>query len=148
MILTDDTRPSHLTFANQVGVQTDDNACNTTSVPDELRRTIDSHCWLTNLEVSSGIPTMCTSSTMPRSPHPDGPTRLTMSQLDDAQSWRRKGEVKWNLREIEVPTVEQSVREDALEIHDISELGLGWACFVSDLRAFLPAWQDMELASP
>ena len=62
-----------------------------------------------------------------------------------AQSWRRhvhpqesakaayvnrKGEVKWNLQEIEVPTVEQSVREAALEIQDIRELGLGplgWA---------------------
>ena len=28
------------------------------------------------------------------------------------------------------------------------ELGLGWAWFVNDLRAFLPAWQDMELATP
>ena len=60
----------------------------------------------------------------------------------------RKGEVKWNLHEIEVPTVEQSVREDALEVQDIRELVLGWAWFVNDLRAFLPAWQDMELASP
>ena len=59
-----------------------------------------------------------------------------------------KGEVKWNWHEIEVPTVEQSVREDALEIQDIRKLGLGWAWFVNDLRAFLPAWQDMELASP
>ena len=60
----------------------------------------------------------------------------------------RKGEVKWNLQEIEVPTVEQSVREDALEVQDIRELGLGRAWFVNDLRAFLPSWQDMELASP
>ena len=62
----------------------------------------------------------------------------------------RKGEVKWNLHETEVPTVEQSdtVREDALEIQDIRESGLRWAWFVNDLRAFLPAWQDMELASP
>ena len=52
------------------------------------------------------------------------------------------------LHEIEVPTVEQSVREDALEIQDIRELGLGWAWFVNDLCAFLRAWQDMELASP
>ena len=37
----------------------------------------------------------------------------------------RKGEVKWNLEGIEVPTVEQSVREDALELQDIRELGLG-----------------------
>ena len=60
----------------------------------------------------------------------------------------RKGEVKWNLRETEVPTVEQRVREDAIEIQDIRELGLGWAWFVNDIFAFLPAWQDMELASP
>ena len=60
----------------------------------------------------------------------------------------RKGEVKWSLHEIEVPTVEQRVKEDALEVQDIRELGLGWAWFVNDLRAFLPAWQEMELASP
>ena len=60
----------------------------------------------------------------------------------------RQGEVKWNLQDIEVPTVEQCVKEDALEVHDIRELGLGWAWFVNDLRAFLPAWQDMELATP
>ena len=39
----------------------------------------------------------------------------------------RKGEVKWSLHEIEVPTVEQCVKEDALEVQDIRELGLGWA---------------------
>ena len=52
------------------------------------------------------------------------------------------------MNEIEVPTVEQCVREDAIETQDIRELGLGWAWFVHDLRAFLPAWQDMKLASP
>ena len=60
----------------------------------------------------------------------------------------RKGEVKWNLQDLEVPTVEQCVKEDALEVQDIRELGLGWAWFVNYLRAFLPAWQDMELATP
>ena len=60
----------------------------------------------------------------------------------------RKGEVKRSLHEIEVPTVEQCVKEDALEVQDVRELGLGWAWFVNDLRAFLPAWQEMELASP
>ena len=60
----------------------------------------------------------------------------------------RKGEVKWSLHELEVPTVEQCVKEDALEMQDIRELGLGWAWFMNDLRAFLPAWQEMELASP
>ena len=48
----------------------------------------------------------------------------------------RKGEVKWNLEEIEMPTVEQSVREDALEVQDIREFGLGWAWFVNDLSAW------------
>ena len=52
------------------------------------------------------------------------------------------------MHDIEVPTVEQCVKEDALEVQDIRELGLGWAWFVNDLRAFLPAWQDMELATP
>ena len=60
----------------------------------------------------------------------------------------RKGEVKWNSQDLDVPTVEHCVKEDALEIQDIRELGLGWAWFVNDLRAFLPAWQDMELATP
>ena len=60
----------------------------------------------------------------------------------------RKGEVKWNLQDLDVPTVEQCVKEDALEVQDIRELGLGWAWFVNDLRTFLPAWQDMELATP
>ena len=60
----------------------------------------------------------------------------------------RKGEVKWSLHDIEVPTVERCVKEDALEGQDIRELGLGWAWFMNDLRAFLPAWQEMELASP
>ena len=53
-----------------------------------------------------------------------------------------------SLHEIEVPTVEQCVKEDALEVQDIRELGLGWAWYMNDLRAFLPAWQEMELASP
>ena len=59
-----------------------------------------------------------------------------------------KGDVKWSLSEIEVPTVEQCVREDAIETQDVRELGLGWAWFVNDLHAVLPDWQDMELASP
>ena len=72
MIFTDDTRPSHCTFANQIGVQTDEDEKEVAQVPDELRRTIESHLWLANLEVSSGItPTMSTNSAMPRQPHPD-----------------------------------------------------------------------------
>ena len=49
MVLTDNTRPSHFTFANQVGVQTDEDANETKDIPDELRRTIDSYLWITNL---------------------------------------------------------------------------------------------------
>ena len=56
--------------------------------------------------------------------------------------------MKWSLHEIEVPTVEQCVKEDALKVQDVHELALFSAWFVNDLRAFLPAWQEMELASP
>ena len=88
MIFTDEPRPSHFAFVKQVGVQADDDASDATSTPDELRRTIDSHLRLTNLEVSAGItPTMSLNARLPRRrPHPDGPTRLTMSLLSDAQS--------------------------------------------------------------
>ena len=56
--------------------------------------------------------------------------RLHVHPQDSSRSAyvHRKGEVKWNLQDLEVPT--------------------GWAWFVNDLRAFLPAWQDMELATP
>ena len=76
--------------------------------------------------------------------------RLHVHPQDSAKAAyvNRKGEVKWSLHVIEVPTVEQCVKEDALEVQDIRELGLGWAWFMNDLRAFLPAWQEMELASP
>ena len=63
MILTDDTRPSHFTFANQVGVQTDE-VSDTPASPataDELRQTIASYLWLTNSEVSAGITHQCLS---------------------------------------------------------------------------------------
>ena len=72
--------------------------------------------------------------------HPQDPSK--------AAYVNRKGEVKWSLHEIEVPTVEQCVKEDALEVQDIREIGLGWAWFMNDLQAFLPAWLEMELASP
>ena len=61
---------------------------------------------------------------------------------------RNNGEVKWNLSEVKVPTVECLVREDAIEFQDIRELGMGWASCVSDLRMFLPAWQDVDIAHP
>ena len=54
MIFTDDTQPTHFTFANQVGAQTDESASVESPVPDELGRTIESHLWLANLETSSG----------------------------------------------------------------------------------------------
>ena len=75
MILSDETRPTDYTFANRVAihVQTDHDP-NDGSTPDELARAIQSHLWLANLEISSGIaPAMSTTSQMPRQPHPDGP---------------------------------------------------------------------------
>ena len=48
MILSDETRPTNFTFANQVGVQIDERA--SSDVPlDELGRAIQSHLWLANL---------------------------------------------------------------------------------------------------
>ena len=86
MIFTDDTQPTHFTFANQVGVQTDESVSVENPVPDELSRTIESHLWLANLEMSSGsTPTMSTTSQMPRQPHPNGPTTMTWNQLEHEQ---------------------------------------------------------------
>ena len=83
MIFSEDTGPTHFTFAHQIGVQTDDDTSDG-SIPDELARTIQSHLWLANLEISSGCtPTMSTTAKMPRQPHPDGPTIMTWHQLED-----------------------------------------------------------------
>ena len=87
MILSDETRPTDYTFANctTVHVQTEQDLVDG-STPDELARTIQSHLWLANLEISSGIaPAMSTTSHMPRQPHPDGPTTMTWHQLEDVQ---------------------------------------------------------------
>ena len=93
MILSDETRPTDYTFANRVTtqVQTDKDSFDG-STPDELTRTIQSHLWLANLEISSGIaPAMSTTSLLPKEPHPDGPTTMTWHQLEDAQAAIVKG---------------------------------------------------------
>ena len=101
MILTDDTRSSHFTFADQVCVQTD-HSSDVTGAPDELRQTIASYLWLTNLEISAGItPKMSLHATLPRSPHIDGPTRMTLSQLSDAQLKRPSTRAARHLQDIE-----------------------------------------------
>ena len=83
MIFSDETRPTNFTFANQVGVQTDEESTDG-SIPDELARTIQSHLWLANLEMSSGCtPTMSSTSKLPRQPHPDGPTIMMWHQLEE-----------------------------------------------------------------
>ena len=56
------------------------------AIPDELGRTIQSHLWLANLEMSSGTtPTMSSTSKLPQQPHPDGPTMMTWNQLQHEQ---------------------------------------------------------------
>ena len=87
MIHADDTRPSDISFANQVGIQTDDSeSADKPTVPAELRQTIGSHLRLTNLEVSAALtPSMLMQPSLPRHPHPDGPTPMTMNQLLDSQ---------------------------------------------------------------
>ena len=102
MILSDETRPTDYTFANHVAahVQTDQDLVDG-STPDELARTIQSHLWLANLEISSGIaPAMSTTSQMPRDPHPDGPTTMTWHQLEDAQKAIAQGHSDRNVSEM------------------------------------------------
>ena len=83
MIFSEETGPTHFTFANQIGVQTDDDSSDG-SIPEELARTIQSHPWLANLEISSGCtPTWSSTLPIPRKPHPDGPTIMTWHQLED-----------------------------------------------------------------
>ena len=93
MILSDETRPTDFTFANRVDVHAQtDQIQNDGSTPNELAHTIQSHLWLANLEISSGIsPAMSTTSQMRREPHPDGPTIMTWHQLEDAQKAIVKG---------------------------------------------------------
>ena len=84
MVFSDETRPTDYTFANKVAVHVQTNQSEG-STPDELARTIQSHLWLANLEISSGIaPAMSTTSQMHREPHPNGPTTMTWHQLADA----------------------------------------------------------------
>ena len=86
MIFSEETGLTHLTFANQVGVQTDDDSSDG-SVPEELARTIQSHLWLANLEISSGCtPTWSATLPIPREPHPDGPTIMTWNQPEDVHT--------------------------------------------------------------
>ena len=64
-------------------MQTDDDSSDG-PIPDELACTIQSHLWLANLEISSGcMPTMSSTTQLPRQPHPDGPTIMTWHQLED-----------------------------------------------------------------
>ena len=81
MIFSEETRPTHFTFANQVGVQTDERSPGDV-VPDELGRTVQSHLWLASLEMSSGsTPTMSSTSKLPQQPHTGGPSVMTWNQL-------------------------------------------------------------------
>ena len=88
MLFSEETGPTHCTFAHQIGVPTDDDSSDG-SMPDELARTFQSHLWLANLEISSGCtPTMSSTSKVPRQPHPDGPTIMTWHQLEDVHGNR------------------------------------------------------------
>ena len=59
MIFTDGTHPTHYAFANQVGVQTEEDAQGAPQIPDELSRTIESHLWLANLKIHQALPLPC-----------------------------------------------------------------------------------------
>ena len=88
MILSDETRPSDYTFANTTTVQVQtESEQRDGSTSEELTRTIQSHLWLANLEMSSTIPkSMSIEPLVPREPHPDSPTMMTWNLLEDAQN--------------------------------------------------------------
>ena len=87
MVHTDNPRPSDFAFAH-MAVQTDSvEDEDPLAVPEELKQSIRCHLWLVNLEVCAGTPpSMLRQPVIPRYPHPDRPTPLTMSQLLDSST--------------------------------------------------------------
>ena len=64
---------------------------------------------------------------------------------------RNDGEVKWNLNDLDVATVEELNLEGAMEIQNLRSLGMGWAWYVNELSKYkyLPDAEtlaDMSLA--
>ena len=51
---------------------------------------------------------------------------------------RNDGEIRWNLNDLDVATVEELEPEGATEVQNLRSLGMGWAWYVNDLSKYLP----------
>ena len=51
---------------------------------------------------------------------------------------RNDGEIRWNLNDLDVATVEELKPEGAMEVQNLRSLGMGWARYVNDLSKYLP----------
>ena len=51
---------------------------------------------------------------------------------------RNDGEIRWNLSDLDVATVEELEPEGAVEVQNLRSLGMGWAWYVNDLSKYLP----------
>ena len=51
---------------------------------------------------------------------------------------RNDGEIRWNLNDLDVATVEELEPEGAVEVQNLRSLGMGWAWYVNDLSKYLP----------
>ena len=82
------------------------------------------------VSVVDGLPHQVCSAKVQRLGEKVGhPWRLHVhpQNVTEAAYVRSSGEVKWNLSEVDVPTLECLVREDSIEMQDVRELGVGWS---------------------
>ena len=72
--------------------------------------------------------------------HPDDPKAAAYVRND--------GEVKWNLNDSDVATVEEMNPEGAMEVQNLRALGMGWAWYVNDLSRYLPDAETLADMTP
>ena len=72
--------------------------------------------------------------------HPDDPKAAAYVRND--------GEVKWNLNDLDVATVEEMNPEGAMEVQNLRALGMGWAWYVKDLSKYLPDAETLADVTP
>ena len=61
---------------------------------------------------------------------------------------RNDGEIRWNLNDLDVATVEELEPEGAVEVQNLRSLGMGWAWYVNDLSKYLPDAETLAVMAP
>ena len=61
---------------------------------------------------------------------------------------RNDGEIRWQLSDLDVATVEELEPEGAVEVQSLRSLGMGWAWYVNDLSKYLPDADTLADMSP